>query len=118
MKAQRLTGKSGKQVAAVVTYHAPIHATGTTACGVPFQTLREIDVPVEQVSGAVDLSDVNCPLCVASQMDPKVIEMVQGWIKLYRFDLDRTARFITRELRIGGLQEARLWVQAAAAVLP
>lgn len=62
-RAQRLTGKSGKTVKAVVTYHAPIHATGTTACGVDFQTLRDLDVPVEQVSSCGSLSDVNCPGC-------------------------------------------------------
>lgn len=64
MRAQRLTAKSGKQMMAVVRYHAPIHATGTTACGRPFASLRAGEFPTEQTSACGAFSNVNCPECL------------------------------------------------------
>lgn len=60
-----LTSKTGARRRLQLVIHAPLHRLGVTACGRTFAELREQDFPVHQTALSADLSDVDCPRCMA-----------------------------------------------------
>lgn len=62
----KLTNRAGLSRETRVTVHAPIHRKGLTACGLSLASLRAQDYPEHQPSPSADLSDVTCPLCLAT----------------------------------------------------
>ena len=50
-----------------------------------------------------------------TQMDAKGKEMIQGWIRMHRGDLEGVARYIAYTLHVCGIREARAIVVKATA---